>query len=100
MSPRNASAAVAVTDSLEELKRRLKEIIVTELDIPDVSPEEIGDDDQIFAGDFGLDSIDAVELVFQVKTHFGVEIRDMKEGRTVLQTVRSLAEFIQRKRAG
>lgn len=100
MSPRNASAAAAATDSLDDLKRQLKEIIVTELDIPDVSPGEIGDDDQIFAGDFGLDSIDAVELVFQVKTHFGVEIRDMKEGRTVLQTVGRLAEFIQRKRTG
>lgn len=98
---RDASAATAVaTDSLDDLKRRLKEIIVRELDIPDIAPEEIGDDDPIFGDDFGLDSIDAVELVFQVKTHFGVEIRDMKEGRTVLQTVRSLAEFIRRKRAG
>jgi len=80
------------------LKRALKEMIIRELTLLDVSPDDIGDDDPLFGGDFGLDSIDAVEIVFQVKTHFGVAIRDMKEGRTVLQSVNSLAAFIQKHR--
>ena len=83
-----------------DLKARLKEIIVRELDLDDVTPEEIGDDDPLFGDAFGLDSIDAVELVFQVKHHFGVEIRNMKEGRPALQSVRTLADFIEARRTG
>ncbi len=77
-----------------EIKSALKEMIVRELNLADVSPGEIGDAEPLFGDRFGLDSIDAVELVFQVKTHFGVEIRNMKEGREVLQTVDALAAFI------
>ncbi len=83
-----------------DIKARLKEIIVRELDLDDVTPEEIGDDDPLFGDAFGLDSIDAVELVFQVKHHFGVEIRNMKEGRPALQSVRTLADFIEARRTG
>ena len=79
------------------LKQSIKEMIVEELSLLDVSPEDIGDDDQIFGDKFGLDSIDAVELVFQVKTRYGVAIRNMGEGREVLQTVERLAEFIREK---
>ncbi len=79
---------------MESIKKQLKEIIVKELDLVDVAPGDIGDDDPLFGDTFGLDSIDAVELVFQVKTHFGVEIRDMKEGRPALQSVNTLARFI------
>ena len=79
------------------LKQSIKEMIVEELSLLDVSPEDIGDDDQIFGDKYGLDSIDAVELVFQVKTRYGVAIRNMGEGREVLQTVERLAEFIREK---
>ncbi len=82
-----------------ELKEQLKQIVVTEFDLSDMGPEDIQDDDILFGDKFGLDSIDAVELVFQVKNHFGVEIRDMKEGRPALQSINTLAEFIQRRLA-
>lgn len=81
-------------NDLARLKRSLKEMIVEELSLVDVSPEEIADDEPLFGDKYGLDSIDAVELVFQVKNRFGVAIRDMKEGRVVLQTIDSLAKFI------
>lgn len=79
------------------LKQSIKEMIVEDLSLQDISLEDIGDDDQIFGEKFGLDSIDAVELVFQVKTRFGVAIRNMGEGREVLQTVERLAGFIREK---
>ncbi len=81
----------------KELKAQLKRIIVHELDLKDFHPEDIGDDDILFGDKFGLDSIDAVELVFQVKMHFGVEIRDMKEGRPALQSVNTLSHFIHKR---
>lgn len=81
------------------LKHQLKEIIIQELDLTDLHPQDIQDDDPLFGDKFGLDSIDAVELVFQVKANFGVEIRDMKEGRPALQSVNTLAAFIEKRLA-
>ncbi len=83
-----------------DLKQTLKEMIVRELNLIDVDPGDIGDDDPLFGDAFGLDSIDAVELVFQIKNCFGVEIRDMKEGRSVLQTINSIAAFIRKRQKG
>lgn len=80
-----------------ELKEQLKRIVINEFDLSDMGPEDIRDDDVLFGDKFGLDSIDAVELVFQVRNHFGVEIRDLKEGRPAMQSISTLAEFIQRR---
>jgi acyl carrier protein len=80
-------------------KQQLKEILIEELKMEDLSPEDIGDDDPLFGDRFGLDSIDAVEVVFCVKKHFGVEIKDMKEGRPALQSINTLSAFIDTKRS-
>ena len=77
------------------LKNRLKKIIVQELNIENVAPEEIEDDEPLFGKKLGLDSIDAVEVVYQVEKHFGVAIKDMKEGRPALQSINTLAAFIE-----
>ncbi|MDF1592954.1 MAG: phosphopantetheine-binding protein [Desulfobacterales bacterium] len=77
------------------IKEKLKHIFIETLNLEGVTPEQIKDDDLLFGDKFGLDSIDAVEIVFQVEKHFGVKIRDMKEGRPALQTINTLAAFIE-----
>jgi acyl carrier protein len=79
------------------LKDQLKKIIVEDLNLVHVLPEEIGDDDPLFGDRFGLDSIDAVELVFQLKKHFGVVIKNQSEGRSILQSVNTIAAFIEKR---
>ena len=73
---------------------KLKHLIVRELRIQDVTPEEITDDEPIFSDRLGLDSIDAVEVVYLVEKNFGVAIKDMKEARPALQSINTLADFI------
>jgi acyl carrier protein len=77
------------------LKENLKSLIVKELRIQHVSPEELDDDELLFSDRLGLDSIDAVEMVYLVEKHFGIMIRDMKEGRPALQSINTLAAFIE-----
>lgn len=77
------------------LNEKLKIIIIEELNLEDITPAEIDDDAPLFAEGLGLDSLDAVELVVQVQKHFGVEIKDMEEGRVAFQSINALNNFIE-----
>lgn len=77
------------------LKQVLKQIILNELRLVEFTLDDIYDDDPLFGPKFGLDSIDAIELVHQVKKNFGVEIKDMTEGRPALQSINTLSAFIE-----
>lgn len=76
------------------LQERLKKLLIEELNLEDITPEEIGDADPLFKDGLGLDSLDAVELVVLVEKHFGIAIKDMDEGRVAFASINSLASFI------
>lgn len=77
-----------------ELKVKLKEQIIEYLNLLDVKPDDIADDDQLFGPKFDLDSIDALELSVLLEREHGIKITDPKEGRKVLVTVDTMAEYI------
>jgi len=77
------------------LNEQLKKIIIEELNLEDIDVADIKDDDPLFGDEgLGLDSLDAVELVVLIQKHFGVEIKDMEEGRVALASISSLVDFI------
>ena len=81
-------------------QQKIKEIIINDLALEDVTTEDIADDSAIFGDDgLGLDSLDAVELVILMQKHFGVQIKDMAKGREVFQTINTLADFIDQEKA-
>ncbi len=78
----------------EFLKTKIKELIVDCLDLDDVEPSSIQDDEAIFGGGLELDSIDALELVIQIEKTYGVKIKSSEETRLALSSVDVLADYI------
>lgn len=79
---------------LAEIKAKLKRLLVEQLSLEDVCPEEIADDVELFGTGLGLDSLDAVEIVVLLQRNFGLEVKDMEQSREVFRTVNSLAEYV------
>ena len=80
------------------LEDRLKELIITELKVRDVVPADVADDDLLFGGTLGLDSLDAVELVVVLKKHFGIEVKDRNTMRAHFESIATLAAYIRSQR--
>lgn len=79
----------------DPLSARLKSLIVETLKLDDVRPDDIPDDEPLFGSPrFGLDSIDALELVLKIEKEFGVKIGSSEESRKALASVNALANFI------
>jgi acyl carrier protein len=77
------------------IRQHLKEILVVDLNLDDFVPEEIDDDETLLGGRLGLDSIDALEIVYQVERHFGIPMKEMSDARPAFETVNTLAAFIE-----
>ncbi|WP_035613842.1 phosphopantetheine-binding protein [Haloferula sp. BvORR071] len=81
----------------EELRRKIKEVMVDELML-DFDAAEIADQTAIFgAGGLGLDSVDALQLVVAIEKHFGLKIADAEKAKGVLQSVETIAQAIETK---
>jgi acyl carrier protein len=85
----------------DPLVARLKALIVETLRLDDVRPEDIPDDEPLFgSARFGLDSVDALELVLRLEKEFGIKIASSEESRAALSSVAGLAAFIRARQAG
>jgi len=81
-----------------QLKEQLKEQIVKFLNLINVKPEDIKDDEPLFGTGLGLDSIDSIELIVLLNREYGITIQDPKEGRKVLVDINTMADYIEKHR--
>lgn len=84
----------------DELKRRVKVLMIEGLKLEDKRPEDIEDGAPIFVEGLGLDSIDALELVVLVEEHFHVAIPDEEVGQRAFASIDALTDFIAGAQAG
>lgn len=73
----------------------LKEQIIEQLNLQDVKPEDIGDDQALFGDGLGLDSIDALELIVLLQQKYKVKLSNAEDGPRIFRSVRTIAEFIE-----
>ncbi len=79
---------------LAEIRKKLKQLLVTSLSLEDVKPENIKDDEILFGEGLGLDSLDAVEIVALLQRNFGLEVKDMNQGKKIFYSVDTLVNYI------
>ena len=81
---------------MEELKQEIKLLIMEVLGITDVEPDEVGNDDALFAEGnvMGLDSIDALEIVMARRR----SVDDKNQSRFILKSITTISEFISKNR--
>lgn len=81
---------------MSDLKQTLKEQIIEQLNLEDLTPADIQDDAPLFGEGLGLDSIDALEFIVLLEQNYGINIADPSEGKDIFQSVNSLAEYIEK----
>lgn len=79
---------------MDALKQELKENIIEQLNLEDMSPTDIADDDMLFGDGLGLDSIDALELIVMLDKNYGIKLTDPKEGRSIFESINTMATYI------
>lgn len=83
-----------IPKDMSELKQELKEKIIEQLNLEDVSVDEIANDDPLFGQGLGLDSIDALELIVMLDKDYGIKLADPKEGRKIFESINTMAAYI------
>lgn len=79
---------------MDELILKLKKEVIEQLNLEDISPDDINPDSALFGEGLGLDSIDALELIVLLEKNYGIKIEDPKDGKKIFFSIRSMAEYI------
>ncbi len=73
---------------------KLKLQIIERLNLKDLKPENIGDDQPLFVEGIGLDSIDALELIVLLQQEYNIKVSNAEDGPRVFHSVKTMAEYI------
>ncbi|MCK4288658.1 MAG: acyl carrier protein [Bacteroidales bacterium] len=79
---------------MEKLKNKLKEQMIKYLNLLDITPDDIKDDEPLFGGSLELDSIDSLELIILLEREYGIKINSTTEGRKVLIDINTMTDYI------
>ncbi len=84
---------------MEELIKELKEEIIKALNLEEMTPNDIADNDALFGDEgLGLDSIDALELIVLLEKKYGIKLANPAEGKAIFKSVVAIADFVAKNR--
>lgn len=83
----------------DTLEHELKALIISTLDLEDITTADIDNEAPLFGEGLGLDSIDALELGLAIAKTYDVKMdADNEETRQHFASIKALAAFVQENR--
>jgi acyl carrier protein len=81
---------------LDGLELEMAQLVIETCKVDGLNPAELSPNAPLFGPDspFGLDSLDAVEMVVAIQRRYAIRIDGQETGRHVLQSLATLAGFI------
>ena len=83
---------------MEELIKELKEEIIEALNLEEMTPEDIDENDALFGDGLGLDSIDALELIVLLDKKYGIKLANPAEGNAIFKSIATIADYVSKNR--
>ncbi len=80
---------------MNDLKTDLKRSIIAQLNLEEVSVEDIDNNEPLFGDGLGLDSIDALELIVLLEKDYGIKLTDPAQGKQIFASINKMAEYIE-----
>lgn len=78
-----------------EVEEKIKQLIISSLELEDTSVEDISTDEPLFGEGLGLDSIDALELGMALKKAFNLTLsKDKEENKKHFYSVKTIADLV------
>jgi len=75
---------------MEDLKRQ----IIAQLNLRDLTPDKIDNEQPLFVEGLGLDSIDALELIVLLQQEYKIKLSNAEDGPKVFKSVSTMADYI------
>jgi acyl carrier protein len=79
---------------MQLLTDELKNKIIKALNLEELTPADIKDDEPLFGTGLGLDSLDALDLVSMLEREYGILIQEMEVARQAFASYRTLEDFV------
>ncbi len=79
-----------------ELLGEIRKMVISELDLRGRLESDLGDDEPLFGGRLGLDSLDALQLATALEERFKVRIPEGDEARGIFTSIATIAAFVTR----
>jgi acyl carrier protein len=77
-----------------QLTKDLKKQIIAQLNLKDLTPEMIDNEQPLFVEGLGLDSIDALELIVLMQQEYKIKLSNAEDGPKVFKSVSTMADYI------
>lgn len=79
---------------MEALIKELKEEIIQELNLEDLTPDDIDENAPLFGDGLGLDSIDALSLIVILEKKYGLKLENPDDGKQIFYSINTIAAYI------
>lgn len=83
---------------MDKLISQLKKQIIEALNLEDMTAEDIDAQAPLFGEGFGLDSIDALELIVLLEREYGIKLSNPAEGKQIFKSIASIADYVSKNR--